>query len=250
MAKVAILSDIHGNLPALQAVLKEVDKLDTDLIVFGGDIVGYGASPAECVEYVRNLGADSVFGNHESYLKLVAENGIDCLEPDWEENPVAAGVVHARRAMSDDALQWIFDLPWFLPIENETIIAHACLDAPGDWNYIDDNRSAEPTLEVMKKRKLTLGFFGHTHQTGVFPFREPSGRDDFYELENNPVTAVTVGSVGQPRDMKDCRSTWVLFDSDYRTIEFKRTEYDYQKAAEQILEAGLPEHSATRLLPN
>ena len=74
MPKIAILSDIHGNLPALQAVLKRVAKSGAEEIVFGGDLVGYGASPRECVELVRGLGGHCVLGNHDAYTKQVADN--------------------------------------------------------------------------------------------------------------------------------------------------------------------------------
>lgn len=247
MPKVAVLSDIHGNLPAFESVLKQVDKHSVDLIVFGGDIVGYGASPAKCVEYVRALGGNCVFGNHESYTVAVADNGVESLGDWWSEDPVEAGAVHAFRSLSEDALDWIRGLPWFLPLDEDVIIAHAGLDDPNSWPYLECDETAAPTIEIMKNRDLKIGFFGHIHKLAVFPEREPSRGGGFYELKDAEPTAITVGSVGQPRD-KDGRASWVLFDSDERTVEFLRTEYDRELAARQIIDAGLPARSGERLL--
>lgn len=248
MPKVAILSDIHANLPAFEAVLREVDRQSVDLIAFGGDIVGYGASPAKCIEFVRALGGHCVFGNHESYLITVKDNGVESLGDDWMGQPVEAGVVHAYRELDPDAIGWIRSLPWFLPIDDDVILAHAGLNDPNNWPYILSDESAEPTIEIMRKRGLTVGFFGHIHRLAVYPERLASMDESVIELSRDEVIAITVGSVGQPREPGDLRATWVVFDSDERTVEFHHTEYDRELAARQILDAGLPEESARRLL--
>ncbi|MCB1089520.1 MAG: metallophosphoesterase, partial [Verrucomicrobiae bacterium] len=114
MPKVALLFDIHGNLPALIAVLKRVMKSGAEEIVFGGDIVGYGASPAACVDLVRKLGGHCVLGNHDAYTKKIADDGEGSLYEGWGANPVWAGVVHAVRQLDRESLAWLWDRPWFL----------------------------------------------------------------------------------------------------------------------------------------
>ncbi len=130
MSAIAILSDIHGNLPALEAVLRDVDQTPAEEIAFGGDIVGYGASPRQCVEFVKLLGGRCVIGNHEYYTKSIGEKGIENLSVDWEKNPVLAGVVHAIRTVPEEDLAWIQNLPWSLSLNEETLIAHAGLEDP------------------------------------------------------------------------------------------------------------------------
>lgn len=249
MPKVAILSDIHANLPAFEAVLREVDKCKVDLIVFGGDTVGYGASPAECVKMVRALGGHSVFGNHESMTKMVQQQGIDNLIDGWEINPVVAGVVHTFRSVAEEDLKWMWDLPWFLPLDEESIITHAGLEEPNRWPYIDSEESAAPSIKILKNRGLNVGFFGHIHRLAIFPGLKKlkQKKKEIFRLPEDKVTAITVGSVGQSRDKNDWRATWVLWDPDERTVEFRRTEYDNKLAAKQIIDAGLPEKSALRL---
>ncbi len=248
MSKVAILSDIHANLPAFEAVLQEVERQSADLIVFGGDIVGYAASPARCVELVRALGGQCVFGNHESYLIALADNGVESLGENWRTQPVEAGVVHASEELEPEAIEWIRGLDWLLPIDEDVILAHAGLHDPNHWPYLLSEESAEATREVMRRRGLTLGFFGHTHRLAVYPERLWNREESVIELSRDDVVAITVGSVGQSREPGDPRATWVLFDSDERTVEFQRTEYDRELAARQIIDAGLPPESAARLL--
>lgn len=249
MPRIAILSDIHANLPAFISVLKEAEKESPDFILFGGDVVGYGASPAECVKLVRDLGGECVIGNHEHYVNAISRAKVD-LDYD-ENNPVEAGIVHAKNELDEEALEWLRDLPWFIPISEEIILAHATLHEPEEWHYIRDEELAQPTINVMENRDLKLGFFGHVHVLNAFskPGIEIKHDKDLYEIDPEQPTVVTVGSVGQPReDRDDNRATWVMFDTDNCTVEFRRTEYDTIRAAKMILDAGLPKSSAARLL--
>ncbi|MFT5470262.1 MAG: putative phosphodiesterase [Verrucomicrobiales bacterium] len=251
MPKVAILSDIHGNLHALKAVLREVATSGAEEIVFGGDLVGYGAAPRECVELVRNLGGHCVLGNHDAYSKLVFDRGEDHLPDGWKSNPVWSGAAHAVREMETEALEWLWSRPWFLRMKGG-IVAHASLAEPNDWPYILDDAVAAPNLDILREKDFGVGFFGHTHRQDLF-FDEAA--DEIPEwIESNQILVpheacclVTVGSVGQPRDEADLRASWTIWDPEQRTIEFRRTEYDAVKAAKAILDAGLPADSARRL---
>ena len=253
MPKVAILSDIHGNLPAFQAVLRRVAKSGAEEIVFGGDIVGYGASPRECVDLVRKLGGHCVLGNHDAFTKSVADQGEGSLPPRWQSNPVWAGMAHTVRQLDRESLEWLWDRPWFLRLKGG-IVAHASLTNPNAWHYIEDAETAAPTLEVLKEKGFGIGFFGHTHRCGIFS--DPTAKkqpepidEDRYLLPEGVICAVTVGSVGQARDDLDERATWATWDPEERILEFHRSYYPHLRAARQILEAGLPQESAMRLLP-
>ncbi len=253
MPKIAILSDIHGNLPAFQAVLKRVAKSGAQEIAFGGDIVGYGASPADCVDLVRNLKGPCVLGNHDAYTKDVAEKGEESLYKGWEANPVWAGAALAVRQMTRESLEWLWGRPWFLHLEG-AVLAHASLHDINNWPYLEGDESAAPTLAVLKEKGFGLGFFGHIHRLGIY--FDKAARvvpeqisEDKYLIPKGSVCAVTVGSVGQSREEGDDRATWVTWDPDERIVEFHRNYYSSIRAAREIIEAGLPMESAMRLMP-
>ena len=252
MPKVAILSDIHSNLPALTAVLEDVRKSGVTEIYFGGDTVGYAAKPDECVSLVRHHGGNSVLGNHDYYTNAVIEHPENMPSGnDWQDNPVWAGVIHSVRSLSPDNARWLAGLPATLEIPGG-LLTHAALHAAYDWPYLHTSSEAAPTLALLEKTDHGLGFFGHTHLQTFFSQRGGKAiakRLDFSRvlLPEGLVCAVLVGSVGQPRD-DDPRAAWVLWDSDERIVEFRRTEYPALETAKQILEAGLPEMSAFRLL--
>lgn len=255
MPKIAILSDIHGNLPALVAVLREIAKSSAERLVVAGDIIGYGANSRECVELVQKVSAQVVFGNHESYARLIQQEGPAALEPDWRSSPVYAGIVHALGQLNGDQLKWLRGLPWAQRIAPAAVMAHATLHDPELWQYLFSAEDARPTFDVMRDKGIELAFFGHTHRQAWFSDPEAQGQpeqvdDEHLHLPEGSICAVTAGAVGQPRgDDGDPRATWVLWDTETRIIEFRKTSYAVDRAARAIREAGLPEESANRLFP-
>jgi diadenosine tetraphosphatase ApaH/serine/threonine PP2A family protein phosphatase len=252
MPKIAILSDIHANDPALKAVLWDVAKAKVSRVVFGGDIVGYGASSNGCVNRVRTMGGDCVMGNHEFYTNHIRRDRSALpANRDWRKNPVWAGVEEAARSLSDDNASWLRELPRVLEIPGG-VVAHAALHNPEEWPYLRSLADAVPTLELLREAVRGIGFFGHTHRQELFsdpaeavtPERISQTR---VHLPEGVVCAVMVGSVGQPRD-GDLRAGWSLWDSDTRVLEFRRTEYPALEAAQDIIAADLPVESALRLL--
>lgn len=250
MAKTAILSDVHSNLPALEAVLRGVEASGAEGIVFLGDLVGYGASPAECVERVRHLGAACVMGNHDIAIQAVRKRGCRCIDPDWKNSGYLAGLVHSAKALNEDQASWLARLPFILKIPGAWV-AHASLDEPENFNLIESAESAEPTLAILRSAHHKVGFFGHTHVQEVFPDLpgELEWLDESrFKIPAGLACAVMVGSVGQPRHETDRRACWVLWDSTENIVEFRKTTYDRVAAAKSILEGGLPLESAVRLL--
>jgi len=252
MPKIAILSDVHSNLPALKAVLRDVAETGADQILFGGDTVGYAAQPDECVSLVRETGGVCVLGNHDFYTLAVRRDRENLPSPRiWKKNPVWAGVELAARTLGEDNAAWLADLPGVLKIPGG-ILSHSALHDFGDWPYIQSLKDARPTLAILRETGDGVGFFGHTHCQEIFyepkdailPERLDSSR---MHLPEGVVCAVIVGSVGQPRD-NDLRAAWVLWDSEKRIVEFRHTEYPALETAREILLTGLPKESALRLL--
>lgn len=251
MPTIALLSDIHANIHALRPVLREIESLGIDQIVFCGDIVGYGPHSAECVKLVRETGGISIMGNHDAYTVAASRDpGIIPVGPDSLANPVWAGIRHAVKQLDPEAIDWLASLQRFAEIPG-ALVAHASLHDTHRWPYLLSPRDAQPTLEILARCKLTLAFFGHTHRQEWFslpgkPDPKPVSEDRF-QLMDECVCAVVVGSVGQPRT-GDTRAAWTVWDSEQRSFEFRRTVYPFQQTANDIHEAGLPASSARRLL--
>ncbi|MEI7909665.1 MAG: metallophosphoesterase [Verrucomicrobiota bacterium] len=252
MPKIAILSDIHANEPALKAVLRDVTKAKVSRVVFGGDTVGYGASSNACVSRVRALGGNSVMGNHDYYTNHVRRDRAALpANRDWRKNPVWAGVEEAARTLSDDNAAWLRLLPRELEIPGG-VVAHAALHHPEEWPYVRSLADALPSLLLLRASARGIGFLGHTHRQEIFfDPAEPVTPEWIHgtraHLPEGVVCVVMVGSVGQPRD-GDLRAAWTLWDSDTRVLEFRHSEYPALTAAQDIVAADLPVESALRLL--
>jgi len=252
MSKIAILSDIHSNLPAFQAVLRDVQASGAKDIVFLGDIVGYGASPAECVDLVRKLGGKCVMGNHEPATQAVRIRGNTCLQPGWQQDGYQAGLAHSAKCLDAGQAQWLAQLPFTLKIPG-AVVAHANLHAPQGFGYIHDAASAAPTLEILRNEINKVGFFGHTHIPEVFtdPLQQAAVEwvdGSRFRVPAGVACVVMVGSVGQPRHETDRRASWVLWDPTESVVEFRKTNYNRLQTAQEFIQAGLPLESAQRLL--
>jgi predicted phosphodiesterase len=250
MSKIAILSDIHSNLPALQAVLSEIETIGAGRIIFLGDTIGYGASPAECVDWVRKLGGECVMGNHDIAIKRLRMRGRQEMGESWKTSGYAAGLVHSAESLGGERASWLEGLPFTLRIPG-AVVAHANLHEPEGFDYISDAASAAPTLRKLMEESHMTGFFGHTHMQEVFcdPYAKIDWFDDVrFHIPADVPCAVMVGSVGQPRHPSDRRAAWVLWDSETREVEFRKTEYSRLQAAQDIVKVRLPLESAMRVL--
>ena len=250
MESIALITDIHANLPAFKNVLRDVQESGVTEIVFLGDIVGYGGSPAECVHLVRALGGKCVMGNHDFEMGKYRKHRYLTGDSVRNEDGYIAGLILAARTLPEQDADWLAKLPYTDTIK-EAHVAHGSLDDPEAFDYILGVKSAKNTLAILAKKKHKIGFFGHTHRPGVFS-------EDDVQLEwINETTvripeglacAVTVGSCGKPRTPDDLRACWALWKPVERVVEFKRTEYSRLHAAKDIAKAGLPLESAARLL--
>jgi predicted phosphodiesterase len=244
--RLALLADLHANLFALEAVLHDVNACEADYIVCLGDIVGYGAQPRQCTEFLRRLNCITVMGNHDFYTTSPSIDPV-LRDPESLKNPVWAGIQHARNELTKKDLAWLYALPSLCTIDGG-LIAHAALHDLDQWPYLRNYQDAKPTLDILKNR---LGFFGHTHRQNIFhhptdPAPEELEENTFH-LPDDTGYAITVGSVGQPRD-PGTAAAWTLWNPDERIVTFRRVSYRTKPAASAILEAGLPAGSALRLL--
>ena len=241
--RLGILSDIHGNIGALESAWATLSSASCDKIVCAGDVVGYGARPAECIDFLRSHKIDTVRGNHDHYVAFPAKT--------YEIQQYALEAIRwTRGVLSQDHLDWLGNLPFRLDLP-ETTIVHASLEAHDGvyWPYILDSKTAMFHFYLQEAR---YAFFGHTHIPLLFTF-DGRVRIDIEILRSRRLDGppgmkylLNPGSVGQPRDF-DCRSSFVIFDTVSGEVRLLRSSYDVTAAQEQILAAGLPPILAARL---
>ncbi len=242
--KVAAISDIHANLPALEAVLAAIDAAGAEEIWCLGDVVGYGAEPDQCADLVRERCALSLVGNHD--LAVLGELDISSFS-----EAAAAAVAWTRKNVSAPTLDLLRGLE---PVGGREGIAlfHA---SPRDpvWEYVLSAEQADACLDVQPER---VALIGHSHVSLFFvrpaklrPGDEvrgaQAGDDTLLDLGED-CWLVNPGSVGQPRD-GDPRAAWLELDTEARTARFHRVRYDVERAAAAISAAGLPQRLADRL---
>ncbi len=239
-----VLSDIHANLEALEAVLEAARDIPYERLLVLGDLIGYGANPNEVVDRVRDLAPHAVIrGNHD---KVGAG-----LEPSDAFNAVARTAIRwTYEALSDDNRDWLADLPAGPVVVDDLL--EICHGTPQDEDmYVFDDGDVLRSMQAASRR---LCLFGHTHvQVG-------------YRLANQSLTLETAdlrrplhipighghylinpGSVGQPRD-GDPRAAFGVYDAHVQAVEIYRTQYPIERTQARIREAGLPEALAQRLM--
>lgn len=236
----ALLGDIHGNTEALEVVLASVADQGVDKIVCLGDVVGYGAEPAACLERIRGLGCDCIAGNHD--WAAVGKLSIDCF------NAYAkAAALWTREQLNEDQKQWLANLPLTLAYEH-CAVAHGTFHQPEAFNYIQTVFDAQQSFEALKKLGARLGFLGHSHVPVGFFDTDPITYtlDPEIPLDDELAIIVNAGSVGQPRDENN-KASYAVFDSEAKAVSIIRLDYDIDAAANKIRTAGLPEILAARL---
>ncbi len=238
--KVAVISDVHGNRHAFEAVLEEVAASEADELWCLGDLVGYGAEPDRCVELARDHVAVCLAGNHD-----LAVTGEIPLEEFSRGAQLAAR--WTQEVLADDNRAFLLGLRPEAA-EDDIGLYHA---SPRDpiWEYVLSALLAELCMSTQNHRVCLIG---HSHVALSFT-REPGkvatgeSRRHGSELDiSGDEWLLNPGSVGQPRD-GDPRAAWLMLDLDELTASYHRTEYDIAGAAAAIRAAGLPDSLAERL---
>lgn len=238
--RTAILSDVHGNVEALTAVLEDIARRDVRATVCLGDCVGYGAEPGVCVDMLHDACSIIVAGNHDQ----AAAGTLDARRFNTLARQSAE---YTRGRLTPAQRQLLRDLP--LEAEHEgLLLVHASPVNPGRFPYIKDPAGA---AQAFHGRRFDAAVYGHTH----LPM-------SFHEHEGGAISAslhprvdlsvpgsflVNVGSVGQPRDC-DPRASYAIHDSEAATLQVRRVAYDIDSATEKIGASGLPAALGRRLL--
>jgi predicted phosphodiesterase len=239
--RIAVISDIHGNLAAFEEVLEDIDRAGIHEIFSLGDQIGYGPEPEEVVKLLRHRAIPSVMGNHE--LGLVDKSRLA-----WF-NPLAKSVLlQTEKLLSSDTLAFIRTLPATLH-KNECLFVHGC---PPDQI---DRYLFELTLydlrALFREMEEEICFVGHTHELGLISYidglvrREPL-RMGSTPLKKNHKYIVNAGSVGQPRAGNN-NAKYVIWDPERRNLDVRFIPYPIQKTVDKIITVGFPRSFADRL---
>jgi predicted phosphodiesterase len=238
--RIAVLSDIHGNLHALEAVLEEVERADVHQVWCLGDVVGYGADPNDCCSRIREQADIALAGNHD--LAVTGDLSLDEFS-----RGAAVAARWTQEVLHRDHVAWLHGLE---PKgeARDVGLYHA---SPRDpiWEYVLSSLLAELCLDAQPHRVCLVG---HSHVAlsfvrpeGEAATGEPRRGGDAVDLSAGE-WILNPGSVGQPRD-GDARAAWLLLDLDLERAEWRRTDYDVGAAQASIRAARLPESLAERL---
>lgn len=239
---VAVISDIHANLPALKTVLGAIDEAGIEEVWCLGDAVGYGANPVECLNILAERCSLFLVGNHD--LAALGEIDISTFSPG-----AARAALWTRETLGAPELDLLRGLEGSSATRGEIGLFHA---SPRDpvWEYVIETERAEENLNAQEER---IALIGHSHIALYFTRMEEMSRTTSV-LAGDGTTIemargewlVNPGSVGQPRD-GDPRAAWLSLDTETLKAQFHRVDYPIEEAAEAIREAGLPAHLAVRL---
>jgi predicted phosphodiesterase len=240
--RLGIFSDVHANIEALTAVMGAFRQENIDEYYCLGDVVGYGASPNECADIIRQKAKVTILGNHDaavagrmdySYYYEAARHALD---------------LHARQ-LKPENMQWLKSLPYRHDLKQHNVtLCHGSPIRIEEFEYIFAPEQARECLSILSELgDITL--IGHSHLCKVFALR-PGEVEELparkFALRPGYKYIVSVGSVGQPRDY-DNRASYTIFDTKTREFEFKRVEYDIEAAAMKIFEGELERNFGHRL---
>lgn len=242
--RIAIISDIHANLTALQKTLEAIDARQPDALWCLGDTVGYGPHPQACVDIIRERADVCLAGNHD--LAVAGKIDLDHFNPIARE----AALWH-RKHLDDASLQWLASLPSKTVIEGITL-AHGSPRHPV-WEYVGDEIVA---AENYHDFETPLCLIGHSHQAMGWRMTIENAHVHVGLVMETPGVALTLnlndkwllnpGSVGQPRD-HDPRASFALLDTETWRWTWYRVAYNIEVVERDIIDAGLPEMLGRRL---
>ena len=237
--KYAIISDIHGNLAALQQVQQHIQGQGCDRIVCLGDIVGYGPFPNECCDIIQQITDFSIIGNHDhAALGLTSTN--------YFNKYAAAAIRWTANELDDSSISFLKQLP-LQKQEEDLLFVHASPIEPEEWNYVLSLYDAIDTFRAFSQQ---ICFIGHSHVPVIYSYEEgefpTSEAPDHLEVLEVFRYIINVGSVGQPRD-RNADACYGVYDSEAKTFALHRVAYDIFATQEAMRERGLPEFLIDRL---
>ena len=240
MTRIIVISDIHSNLTALEAVLADAGAVDEAWCL--GDLIGYGPDPNECISLIRELpNMICMMGNHD--LAAIGGLGLEIFNGDAHRS-----LLWQKSELSSKNLNFLKKLPSKAQIIGDVTLVHG---SPRDpiWEYIMRPETAKENLSFFD---TPWCFFGHTHYPAFYNWL-PDDEEPVIKipepLTSQPLAGRAIlnpGSVGQPRD-RDPRASYAIFDPENKTWELRRVEYDQEQVQDRIHKAGLPSYHADRL---
>ncbi|MDD2889450.1 MAG: metallophosphoesterase family protein [bacterium] len=233
----AILSDIHSNIEALEAVVAELRNREISKVLCLGDTVGYGANPNECCNLVREISECAILGNHDA-------GSIGLTNLSHFHSLAKEVCVWTSKTLTTENISWLKSLPFQTNYEN-SLLSHSAPSKPERWHYVSSMNDAINEFPICGH----ICFVGHTHVPVTFV-----KIDSKYKIITNPKFSINPdynyiinpGSVGQPRD-RNSNSSFAIYDSEIGEIETIRISYDIDAAQKKIINAGLPKSLAERL---
>ena len=235
--RLAILSDVHGNLDALEAVLEDIESFNVDSRICLGDVVGYGAEPNACVDRIRDACDVVLVGNHD-------RTAIGMEDSENFNAFAREAILWTAAKLNPGSIEFLVDCPLTTELD-AAVFAHATPFRPEEWRYIFTPVDGRIELALTPAR---LCFVGHSHHAFVCSESGDATLLGFGEvrIEQSDRYLINAGSVGQPRD-GDPRAAFLIWDQDTCEIQVRRTNYDIASAQEKIRNARLPGFLADRL---
>lgn len=243
----AIISDIHANLVALEAVLEDIRSESVESIYCLGDVIGYGPQPRECLERSRDFDLN-LLGNHEEAVLFqpIGFNARAKAAVEWTKAQLS--LPDRSRDENSDLWNFVGSMETSHTEEGVLFVHGSPRDPTREYVFVSDVRNEEKMHDIFDAQNTPTAFNGHTHTPGVFTedceFLAPSQIGNRYQVGEKKVL-INVGSVGQPRD-GDPRASYVIFDGE--VVEFRRVKYDIEEAIRRFRETPLPEELALRLI--
>jgi predicted phosphodiesterase len=236
--RLAIVSDIHANLEALQATLQHISAEQADHIVCLGDVIGYNTNPAECIALMRGSGALWVAGNHDRAVTgQITTSGFS--------HTAARAISWTRKRLGADDLAFIAALPLKASIEAHLVAVHGALHPDTGCEVVrldnDERRQLSFNALLANPSGARVCAFGHTHQLGIFELLDGVVRaqtSDEVTLRDGAYYLINPGTVGQPLTA-DRRATYMIFDTARRVISVHRVDYDFSVPRAKTRRAGL-----------
>jgi putative phosphoesterase len=239
--KIAVISDIHGNIEALREVLADIERLGADSIISLGDNIGYGPDPEEVSQFIRSNNIPSVMGNHEQGI----------VRPEflkWFNESARRSIVLTEELISDETRDWVCGLPASLVFQGGLFVHGFPPDSITKYLFEVNDSDLELLFEQMDQQ---ICFVGHTHTLELITYEDglvvhsAPGQQKIV-LGGQEKYILNAGSVGQPRDGNN-NAKYVLWDTAENSVEIRFVPYDIATTAEKIISLGFPQINATRL---
>ncbi|MCD6360586.1 MAG: metallophosphoesterase family protein [Armatimonadetes bacterium] len=238
----AVISDIHSNVVALEAVLDELSGCAIDRYLCLGDIVGYGPRPNQCCDIIRELDCDYIRGNHD-------EAAVNPSKAEWFTAPARACIIWNRHQLREDNLEFLASLEPTRVVADSITICHGSVPEPDYYTV-----SPQDALLSFAAMTTRVGLFGHTHYAEWFafgdgdelPVEHPHPFGARFTMQEDMRYLINPGAVGQPRDGNE-HAAFAIYDDETGEVQLRRVEYDIESTITQMQEAGLPDSMWARL---